>query len=43
MFDLLKYYYDKKIYSREDVAKFVMTGKISEIQFEEITGVLYQL
>jgi len=36
-----KRYYDMEIYSKEDVAKFVEKGKITERQYQEITGIVY--
>lgn len=37
-FARVKKYYDMGIYSKEDVAVFVETGKITPEQYEEITG-----
>lgn len=36
MFKIVKRYYDKGIYTKDDVMKFVMAGKITEEQYEEI-------
>ena len=41
MFSIVKRYYDNGIYSKEDVAKFVKAKKITEKQYEEITGEKY--
>lgn len=38
MFKIVKRYYDKGIYSKEDVAVFVQAGKITSDQYKEITG-----
>lgn len=38
MFKIVKRYFDKGIYSVDDVKKFVRVGKITEEQFKEITG-----
>ena len=38
MFKIVKRYYDKGIYSKEDVATFVKAGKITAEQYKEITG-----
>ena len=38
MFKIVKRYYDKGIYSKEDVAVFVKAGKITPEQYKEITG-----
>lgn len=37
MFKIVKRYYDKGIYSKEDVATFVRAGKITPEQYKEIT------
>jgi len=36
-----KRYYDLKVYTKEDVAKFVTREKITEAEYEEITGEVY--
>lgn len=41
MFKIIKRYYDKGIYTNENVATFVRAGKITVEQYEEITGDLY--
>ena len=41
MFQIVKRYYDKGIYSKEDVGKFVSAGKITDVQYYEITGSVY--
>ena len=38
MFAIVKRYYDKGIYSKEDVKVFVRTGKLTETRYKEITG-----
>lgn len=38
MFKVVKRYYDKGIYSAENVATFVKAGKITAEQYKEITG-----
>ena len=38
MFAIAKRYYDKGIYSNEDIKVFVRTGKLTEAQYKEITG-----
>lgn len=38
MFKFIKDYYDKKIYTKEDVAKLTLGGKITAEQYTEITG-----
>lgn len=41
MYDIVKRYYDKGIYSVEDVRKFVVAKKIKEEEFTQITGEAY--
>ena len=41
MFKIIKRFYDRGIYSAEDVGVFVASGKITEKQYEEITGEKY--
>lgn len=36
MFKVVKKYYDKGFYTKDDVMKFVMAGKITEEEYEEI-------
>lgn len=38
MYAIVKRYYDKGFYSKEDVAKFVAAGKITAEEYEQITG-----
>ena len=38
---VVKKYYDKGIYTIDDVAKFVVSGAITEQDFEEITSTSY--
>ena len=41
MFEIVKRYYDKGIYSNNDVKKFVKVGKITQEEYQEITGEQY--
>ena len=41
MFKIVKRYYDKGIYTKENVATFVKAKKITPEQYEEITGEVY--
>lgn len=41
MFDIVKKFYDNGLYSKKDVEKFVVIGKITEEQYEDITGETY--
>nr|DAU66760.1 MAG TPA: hypothetical protein [Caudoviricetes sp.] len=41
MFEIVKRYYDKGIYSKDDVKKFVKAGKLTEEEYQEITGEQY--
>jgi len=41
MYKSVKRYYDKGIYSKEDVAKFVQAGKLTPEEYKEITGEEY--
>lgn len=40
-FDTVKSYYDRGLYSKEQVAVFVTKGKITPEQYQEITGEPY--
>ena len=42
MFDIVKRFYDRKIYSADDVKKFVLSGRITENEFKEITGNVFE-
>lgn len=42
MFKIVKRYYDKGYYTKEDVAVFVRAGKITAEQYEQITGEVYE-
>lgn len=42
-FEKIKRYYDKGIYTNEDVEIFVQTGKITEEQFKLITLQKYKI
>lgn len=41
MFEIIKDYYNKQIYTGANVATFVKAGKITEGQYEQITGQPY--
>ena len=41
MYKIVKRYFDRGIYSAEDVAKFVMAGKLTAEEYTEITGEEY--
>lgn len=41
MFKIVKRYYDKGIYSAEQVKTFVKAGKITAEEYKEITGEKY--
>jgi len=41
-FVLVKRYYDDGRYTKADVAVFVVAGKITEQQYAEITGQVYE-
>ncbi len=38
MFKIIKGYYKKKLYTKEQIAKFVSGGTITAEQYQEITG-----
>ena len=40
-YNLIKRYYDRGYYSKEQVAVFVVQGKITPEQYETITGQAY--
>ena len=42
MYKIVKRYYDKGIYTAEDVAKFVEAGKLTPEEYEKITGQTYE-
>lgn len=42
MFKIVKKYYDKGIYSKADVAKFVEAGRLTAEEYEAITGEPYE-
>lgn len=42
MFKIIKRYYDKKIYSNDDVKKFVSANKLTAEQYKQITGLTYK-
>lgn len=41
MFKIIKRYYDKGFYSKEDVKVFVKSNQITEEEYQEITGEPY--
>lgn len=41
MFKIVKRYYERGIYSKENVTVFVKSGKITSEQYKEITGEEY--
>lgn len=41
MFAIVKRYYDKHYYSKEDVAKFVVAKKLTTEEYQQITGEEY--
>lgn len=41
MFNIIKRYYNRRIYTKENVAVFVKSGKITAEQYKEITGTEY--
>lgn len=41
MYNIIKRYYNRGIYSKENVAVFVASGKITAEQYKEITGEEY--
>lgn len=42
MYKIIKRYYDRGIYTKEDVKVFVRAGKITPAQYEQITGEAYE-
>lgn len=42
MYAIVKRYYDRGIYSKEDVKKFVRAKKLTEAEYESITGEPYE-
>lgn len=42
MYEKVKKYYDRGIYTKEQVAVFVEKGKLTPAQYEEITGDPYE-
>ena len=42
MFDIVKRFYDRSIYSADDVKKFVLSGKITADEYKEITGIDFE-
>lgn len=41
MYKVVKRYFDRGIYSKEDVKTFVVAGKLTKEQYKEITGEAY--
>lgn len=41
MFKIVERFYNRGIYSKEDVKKFVRAGKITNEEYREITGIEY--
>lgn len=42
MYAIVKRYFDRGIYSKEDVAKFVRATKLTPAEYEQITGEPYE-
>ena len=42
MYKIVKRYFDKGIYSAEDVATFVRAGKLTTEEYASITGEVYE-
>ena len=42
MFDIVKRFYDRNIYSADDVKKFVLSGKVTDEEYKEITGSIFE-
>lgn len=42
MYKIVKRYYDKGNYTKENVATFVKAGKITANEYEQITGETYE-
>jgi uncharacterized XkdX family phage protein len=42
MYSVVKRFFDKGIYSKADVAKFVAAGKLTPEEYETITGEQYE-
>lgn len=43
MFKIVKRYFDKGIYTKEDVRKFVLAGRLSAAEYQAITGEEYEV
>ncbi|MCI1959642.1 MAG: XkdX family protein [Clostridia bacterium] len=41
MYKIVKRFFDREIYSANDVSKFVLSGSITEEEYKEITGTDY--
>ena len=42
MFDMVKRFYDRNIYSSDDVKKFVLSGSITADEYKVITGSIFK-
>ena len=42
MFNIVKRFFDRKIYGADDVKKFVLSGKITADEYKEITGSIFE-
>lgn len=42
MFEIVKRFYDRKIYNADDVKKFVLSGKITADEYKKITGNIFE-
>ena len=42
MFGIVKRFYDRNIYSADDVKKFVLSGKITDDEYKQITGNIFE-
>lgn len=43
MFNIVKRFFDKGIYTADDVKQFVKSGKLTPEQYQEITGQDYEV
>ena len=43
MYDIVRDYYSKGIYNDDNVSTFVKAGKITEAEYEQITGQPYEM
>ncbi len=42
LYKVVKRYYDKGLYDKDDVAKFIRAGKLTAADYETITGEPYE-